>query len=48
MEDDESSVVVFSCGFEICDDIALEGCGADVDGCIVLKLVDSEKVNKYG
>ena len=32
MEDDESSVVGFSCGFEIFDDIALEGCGADVDG----------------
>ena len=31
MEDDESSVVVFSCGFELGDDAPLEGRGADVD-----------------
>ena len=32
MEDYEAAVVGFSCGFELGDDAALEGCGADVDG----------------
>ena len=31
VEDYETSVVGFSCGFELCDDAALERCGADVD-----------------